>query len=255
MNVLFEELTALLLVFARMSGMILFNPLLARRNVPTQLRMVFILSLSILIAPTLDTSRILSFSDIDYVLALFMELLTGLIAGFVFQLFYNMLLFAGDFLDFEFGISMARVFDPGSNIQMSISGTFLTVIFVLYIFATDSHLELIRIFASSYRIIPLGVSSVDPNIGMFFVDLFSGLFMLAIKVVLPFLVAQVTLEAAMGILMKLIPQITVFVINIQLKLLLGLGLLFLFAVPISRFLDNYLAVLFQSMSNALSAAS
>jgi flagellar biosynthetic protein FliR len=90
---------------------------------------------------------------------------------------------------------------------------------------------------------------------MFFVDLFSGLFMLAIKVVLPFLVAQVTLEAAMGILMKLIPQITVFVNNIQLKLLLGLGLLFLFAVPISRFLDNYLAVLFQSMSNALSAAS
>ncbi len=78
---------------------------------------------------------------------------------------------------------------------------------------------------------------------------------MTIKAVLPFLVAEVTLEASMGILMKLIPQVTVFVINIQLKLLVGLGLLLLFAIPISRFVDNYILVLFRSLEEALRAAA
>ncbi len=255
MSLLFEELTALLLVFVRMCGMILINPLFNRSNIPSQLRMAFILGLSILIAPALDSTRLLSFSDIDFVLAIFTELLCGFAVGFVFQLFYYMLLFAGDFLDYTLGISMSKVFDPGSNIQMSVSGTILSVMLILYLFATNGHLELIRIFASSYLVMPLGATTIDLNIGMFFIELFSGLFMLAVKLAIPFLVAQVTLEAAMGILMKIIPQIHVFVINIQFKLLLGLLLLILFATPISSFLDNYLGFLFDSMRSAAKAAA
>ena len=254
MNVLFESLTVYLLVFTRMSGMILVNPLFARRNVPNGVRMILVLCLSILIAPTVNSTPIQGFTDIDFVLAVVLELLVGFVVGFVFQAFYYMLLLAGDYIDFVSGITMAKVFDPSSSIQMSVSGTFLTIFFMLYIFATDSHLELIRIFASSYRIVPLGAMRFNPEIGRFFIELISGLFVLALKVALPFIAAGITVEAAMGILMKIIPQITVFVINIQFKLLVGFGLLFLFAVPISSFIDNYIGIMFESMRNALAAA-
>jgi len=254
-SLLFKDLAAMLLVFVRMCGMIAINPLFRRSNIPSMLRMAFILCLSILIAPAVDSSLLSSFTDVDYVLAIFMELLCGVAVGFVFQLFYYMLLFAGDFLDYSLGLSMSKVFDPGSSIQMSVSGTILSLLFVLYLFATNAHLELIRVFAASYQIVPVGAMTFNTNIGMFFIELFSGLFMLAVKVGLPFLVAQVTLEAAMGVLMKIIPQIHVFVLNIQMKLLLGLFLLFLFAAPISAFLDNYLGILFDSMRNALKAAA
>ena len=40
----------------------------------------------------------------------------------------------------------------------------------------------------------------------------------------------------MGILMKAIPQINAFVINIELKVIIGLVLLFLFLTPINEFL-------------------
>jgi flagellar biosynthetic protein FliR len=254
-SLVFEELTVFLLVFVRMSGMLLTNPLFRRSNVPVMFRMALILALSILIAPVVDGFHISGYSDVDYIFSVFMELMCGVALGFVFQLFYQMLLFAGDFIDYMIGLMMSKVFDPGSNIQMSISGSVLSILFVLYLFATNGHIEIIRICASSYHIIPLGALSFNLNIGIFFVELISGLFMLTVKVVLPFLVAQVTLEAAMGILMKLIPQIHVFVINIQFRLVLGLALLFIFAVPVSRFLDNYLAILFDSMRNVLRAAA
>ena len=55
----------------------------------------------------------------------------------------------------------------------------------------------------------------------------------------------------MGVLMKLIPQIHVFVINIQLKMLLGILLLLLFAGPITSFLDNYIRLMFENMEGVL----
>lgn len=134
---------------------------------------------------------------------------------------------------------------------MSISGSFLSVFFVLYLFASDSHLELIKVFASTYRIVPLGAAELKPELFMFIVDLFTGLFSLVLRLAIPFIVAQITLEAALGILMKVVPQIHVFVMNIQMKVILGICLMFMFAAPISGFVDNCMTVLFSGYANTI----
>ena len=51
-----------------------------------------------------------------------------------------------------------------------------------------------------------------------------------------FLAAELLGELGMGILMKAIPQINAFVINMELKVIIGLILLFLFLTPLSEFL-------------------
>lgn len=56
-------------------------------------------------------------------MALLRELFVGLACGFVFQVYYYMLFFAGDWMDMHFGMSMAKVFDPGTSIQASMSET------------------------------------------------------------------------------------------------------------------------------------
>ena len=52
--------------------------------------------------------------------------------------------------------------------------------------------------------------------------------MLALKLSLPVLAAELIGQLGMGILMKVIPQINVFAINFELKILLGLLLVTLF---------------------------
>lgn len=251
MNIQFESIVVFLLVLVRITGMFLFNPILARRNMPARLRMGLVLCLTILIAPTLSPTEVMAYDAFDLTFAMLRELFVGFVCGYAFQMFYYLLFFVGDFLDVQFGMSMAKVFDPGTNIQMSVTGNFLSILFMLYIFATDSHLLLLKIFSSSFSIVPLGATGVSLDAAKFVIDLFIAVFMLIIRLALPFAVAEFTLEVAMGVLMKIIPQIHVFVINIQLKMAMGLLLLFLFAGSVASFMDQYIILLFENMQRAL----
>lgn len=250
-DIVIEGLVAYILVFIRMGGMVFLNPLFSRRNVPARVRMVFVIALTLLIAPMQDASAVRGYSDLDMLAAMFRELMAGLACAYVFLVFYYLLFFAGDVLDMQVGMSMAKVFDPGTNIQVSVSGNLFGIFFMLYLLATGSHLLLIKIFASSYMIVPLGAEGVTLDVARFAIDLFISAFNLIIRLTLPFVAAEFVLEMAMGVLMKLIPQIHVFVINIQFKVLLGVFMLLAFAKPIAEFLDKYMDSMFRSMEKAL----
>lgn len=156
-------------------------------------------------------------------------------------------------MDMHFGLSMAKVFDPGTSIQASMSGNLLNAMFLLYFFATDSHLLLIRIFIDSFRILPVGAVSLSAETPQFFIELFIAAFSMILRLALPFVAAEVVLELITGVLMKLIPQIHVFVINMQMKVALGFILLLAFSGPITSFLDNYMRVMLENMQWAFSA--
>lgn len=253
LNSILSNTTVWLLVFARMGGLIGMNPLFSRRNVPSMVRMGLIFLLTLLVAPGLSAPELAGWNSLDLFVGLLRELFVGLACGFVFQIYYYMLFFTGDLMDMQFGLSMAKVFDPGTNIQMSISSNLLNIVFALFIFATNSHLLLIQVFTASFQILPLGGASFSPECAQFFLELFIGAFSLGLRLALPFMAAEFVLELSMGVLMKLIPQIHVFVINIQFKLLLGILLLLAFANPIATFTDHYMRLMLENLQRAFMA--
>ncbi len=243
----FEGLLVYLLVFTRLAGMILLNPVFSRNNLPQMARMGLILCLTLLIAPLQPLETIADFSGIELTFAIFRELFVGAVYGYVFLIFYYLLYYAGEIMDSDIGLAMAKTFDSASQIQVAFSGQIVTIFFITYLFATGSHLALIRMYADSFAFIPLGASTLSLSISGFITELFVSVFMLAIRLVTPLMVAEFVLQVSMGILMKFIPQITIFVINFQLRILLGILLLFLFAPFIGQFIDDYLTVLFDSL--------
>ncbi|MDL2252710.1 flagellar biosynthetic protein FliR [Ruminococcaceae bacterium OttesenSCG-928-I18] len=243
----FSGLLVYLLVFARIAGMILLNPLFARNNIPQMARMGLVIGLTLLIAPMQPMDAVLAMGDLEYAFSLLRELFVGAIYGYVFIIFYYLLFYAGDIMDTDIGLAMAKSFDPATQIQVSFSGQLVTMFFVMYLFASGTHLALIRMYADSFSYIPLGASTLSLSISAFIMELFVSVFMLAIRLVAPLMVAEFILQASMGILMKFIPQITVFVINFQLRILLGVLLLFLLAPYIGQFIDNYLTVMMDNL--------
>lgn len=248
-----NNLSVYLLVFSRMTGLFAFNPVFSRRNVPASVRAGLILCLTMLLAPNapylLPSGNGQSF---QLVLGMGRELLIGGICALLFLLFYYLLFFAGDIMDMQFGLSMARVFDPGTNIQASLSGNLFNTLFLLYFIATDSHLLLIRIFAASFELIPAGGSIQWQLISGFMLEVFFSAFSMVLHLALPFLAAEFVVEVSMGILMKLIPQIHVFVINIQTKVLLGLFMLLVFIQPIGNLVNQYMDALMRTIQQAIS---
>jgi flagellar biosynthetic protein FliR len=247
----YRQLMAYILVFCRMSGIILFNPLLSRKNIPVQLSMALCLGLSILVAPSLIAGMGPMDQPYSLIAAIGAEFLVGFVWGLIFQIFYYMLFMAGDVIDLGLGLSMAKVFDSNSNIQMSLSGTIFNLMFVLFLFATNSHIALIRLAVSSYNVVGIGGAVLGPKLSAFMLQLFVDTVTLAIRLCMPFLAATFTVEITMGIIMKLVPQISIFTIHFQAKVIMGLILLYVFTVPVANFLDNYTIVIFRQMERVL----
>ncbi len=240
LDIAYENMLALLLVFIRIGGALFTNPILSRRAVPMTLRVALVLIIALLAYPTIDASVIDPSNDMQYVIILFKELLIGIFFTLIFSLFYYMLYFAGDFMDVLFGLSMAKSFDPATNIQASVSSQYINLFFSLYFFATNSHLTLIDLTVRSYEFLPMGVD-LDIQMAPFLFSTFIAVTELVFRLVMPFLVSIMLLEVLLGILMKLVPQMHLMVINIHMKILLGMVLLVMMAGPISVFVDNYLS--------------
>jgi flagellar biosynthetic protein FliR len=230
--------------------MIFFNPLLNRRNLPSRFRVAVVLGLALLIVPTLPTDAA-GIQGLPLVFAMIKELFAGVCFGFVFQIYYYLIFVAGDVIDLGFGLSMAKAFDPSTNIQTSLSSGFFQLVFIIYFFVTDCHLIFIKLIVSTFDLVGLGAWNFGADIGSFVFTQFISAFGLIMHLALPFMAASFVLEIGMGVLMKLIPQINVFSIHFQFKTLLGLGLLFLFAVPISNFIQSYINEMFVQMNNLL----
>ena len=87
------------------------------------------------------------------------------------------------------------------------------------------------------------------------VELFIQIFLLAMQLSLPVLAAELIGQVGMGILMKAIPQINAFVINIELKVVLGLVLVLLLMAPFSDFLLEAERTMLDSLHQVLALAA
>lgn len=247
MNFVIDGIGIYILVFVRIATMFAFDPILSRRNVTRQLRIGFSILLTLLIAPTVNFNDYVFNLDLQLVMLILNQLFIGFCLSFVFTVFYYLLFFVGDFLDIQFGMSVAKIFDPSSNIQKSLTGTYINIFFVIYFFLTNTHLVIIKLLAQSFKFFPLDKFLLNDNISQFMLNLMTSVFSFSLRLILPFLVVEFILEISMGILMKLIPQIHIFIINLQIKIFVAILLLLAFAHPMAEFIDKYIAIMVDNM--------
>jgi flagellar biosynthetic protein FliR len=138
------------------------------------------------------------------------------------------------------GLGMAKVFDPGSQTQMSLFGSIFNFIIYFYYLATNSHLTFIKILTDSFAVLPLGDGGLPDTFVPYMLTLFSDIFLLAIKLTLPIMIAELVVQFAVGIMMKSVPQIQIMVLNIEIKVVVGIFLLFIIITPTAEFIDRYL---------------
>ena len=243
---------AYLLVFARVFGIFAFNPIFSRKNIPRVVKMGATIALTLVIGMTAINNVKIDYDSVPLLaIAFIKEGFIGVVLGFITQMFLSALLSAGELMDMQAGLGMAKIYDASSGVQMPLFGSILTYMFVMYFFITDCHLSYIKIFAISYDYIPLGFKSININIATFIVNYFGVIIALAVKLSLPLVVAELLVEFGVGILMKAVPQVQVMQVNVQVKLLFGLFFLYIIASPLSHFVDKYMGIMIDSLVGIL----
>jgi flagellar biosynthetic protein FliR len=237
-----------MLVMLRMTGMMVFSPILGRRNVPVMLSAGFAFVLAMLLSGTVQPAPDLDLRFIPFVFLVFKELMIGMVAGFILQMFLSVLVVGGEMIDMQLGISMAKAFDPGTNASISITSSIMNAMFVLVFFVTNNHLTFIHMVFQTFTFIPVGTTGISIENFMCIPELFSSILIFAMKLCLPVVVIEVIVTVAVGIIMRIIPQINVFVVNIQFKLLVGIFVLILLVGPFTAYFENLIQICFERVA-------
>ena len=103
----------------------------------------------------------------------------------------------------------------------------------LLFFFLYGHVKLIEIFYRSSEVIPFGMVKINSELSAAMLGIFSQAIVLGLRFAFPLLAMELVTEFAVGILMKIIPQINVFVVNFQLKIIVGMMILLLLFTPMA----------------------
>lgn len=245
------QLTLFLYILARMSGFVLFNPILGRANIPSMFQSGFILVLSVCMYSMTTQTVAMPDTTLELMVRILLELAVGFLLGLVVQFFFYIPQLAGSVIDTQMGMSMNQIYDSTSNTQITVTSVLLNALMTLLFFAANGHHTLLRILLTSGEIVPLGTVALGEGVAAAMLELFVECTILGVKLAMPILAAELVGQIGMGVLMKVIPQINVFVINIDIKISIGLILLFLLIAPFSEFLLKVESTMLDSMRNIL----
>ncbi len=232
---IFLNFDTMLLVLARISGIVFVSMIFGRRNVPAVFYIGLIISLSyILVAyyPLFGQSSLEINSYAQLAFLTIRELTIGAIMGYINLLMFSALpLLAGQLIDTHIGFGVVSVVDPQHNIQIPLIGNFYNVLALVLFFAVNGHHSLIRLLVYSYEIMPPGKVGIDSGISIIMLNMFIEYFVLGVKLAVPVIASALLAEVVFGILIRVMPQMNIFIIGLPFKILLGLTILFLM-VPI-----------------------
>lgn len=231
------QLFLFLSIAMRMTGFIAFNPIFGRKGVPNLVKsgFIFVLTLSVYFLSSSQTITV-PITALEFGVKLLFELFVGYAVSFVIQCFFYVILQAGNQIDNQMGLSMSENYDPSMGTNITMTSTIFNIMLMLLFFTANGHITLLRILISSGQIVPFGSVTINEQTINYVLEIFISCTVLSLKLALPILAASLVGQLGMGILMKVIPQINVFAINMELKIILGLFLLVFLLYPISEFM-------------------
>ena len=223
-----DRVIVLVLALARVGGLFIMAPIFAASAAPLRVRVsiVFFVTLAMLplvggLPPALAASP-----GLAIVLGMMaFETLVGFALGLVAQLTFGAVQMAGQLAGIQMGIGLSNLIDPQTQEHITSLAQWQNLLALLVFLSVDGHHVLIRAVADSFRVLPLGGGLPSAAGFGIVLDLAGGLFVVALKIASPVMVLLLLVNAAMGVLAKLIPQLNVFIVGFPLNVAAGLFVL------------------------------
>ena len=213
------------LVFARLGAIIMLLPGLGETFIPARVRLAFAFSLSLMMYPLLAGSAPpLPVDGAGLGGAVIKELLIGLMIGGILRLFMSSLATAGEIVSLQTTLSFAQTANPMQAQPSTTLGTFLGLIGIVLIFATDLHHMFIAAVASSYEVFPFSREVPVADAGQLALQTMSKSFALGLQLAAPVVVFSLIFNVATGLVGRVMPQFQVFFVATPLIVLLGLSI-------------------------------
>ena len=151
------------------------------------------------------------------------EAIVGLLMGFATNICASIVNFAGKIIDTDMGLSMMTMFDPQSQEQTSITGLFYNYLVMLMLIVTTMDRYILRALVDSYTLVPINQAVFNyDNLLKAMLAYMQAYLVIGFRIALPIFASILIVNVVLGILAKVAPQMNMFAVGIQIKMITGL---------------------------------
>ena len=220
------QLETFFLIWVRVSTMLLIMPVFGTAQIPTPVRVALGLIVSFVIYPTVPA--IAPLNDLDSLaVALTTQVIIGILFGFVTQLVFMGVQFAGEIIDIQIGFAVANVINPATQSQVTIVGEFQLAIATIIFLITNSHLLFFQGMGGSFHMLPLPWATITVATQHGLITFFTQALLIVFSIAAPAAITLFLVNIALAFLARVAPQMNIFVIGFPMQITIGLLMLIL----------------------------
>ncbi|MCC8459388.1 flagellar biosynthetic protein FliR [Photorhabdus aegyptia] len=226
-------------------------PLFSEKQVPKKVKIGLAVMVTLLLMPNLQPAQVPIFSVAAFWVML-QQILIGASLGLTMQIAFAAVRHAGEIIGLQMGLSFATFFDPSGGPNMPILARIFNLLTLLLFLAFDGHLWLLSVLADTFRIIPVQPLQLSAQGFLLLAQSASMIFINGMMLALPLITLLLTLNLSLGILNRMTPQLSIFVVGFPLTLTTGILVLTLLIPMLAPFTERMFSELFNRLAVIIS---
>lgn len=210
------------LILCRIAGLFAALPVFGGRRLPTRIKIVAVLAITLVCMPILQLAPPPVPKDAFSVgLMVLREVMIGLTLAFITQVIFAAVEFSGQIIGLQMGFSISSIIDPAMGNQTQVMSVMQTLLATLFFLSLNIHHTFIRAIVDSFTIIPLGGWQMSEALIRFLVKVTGDVFILGVRLAAPVMVTLLLASVVLGVMARAFPQMNVFMVSFPLNIGLG----------------------------------
>lgn len=215
-----EELSAIIMAFARIASFLFFIPFLSGKMIPGIAKVVIALALSFAVA---DKVEVRDFENVVQLVGyVIVQIGIGLTLAKIVEFMASIPKMAGALMDIDMGFAQASIMDPSTNQSNTILATALNMLFVMIFVSLNGVNQLIFTLVKSFELTETLRFLTNGQFLEYILGVFAYMLVSAIQIALPIMGSMFVINFVLMIMGKTAPQMQIFQNMFAVKITLGL---------------------------------
>jgi flagellar biosynthesis protein FliR len=221
------QVTGFFLVLARISPLFILAPLFSSKMVPARVRGTVAVALSIGLTGVALHGQHVPGQPLPVAGLILMQILVGTAFAFAVGVVFAAVQAAGGLLDISSGFSFGATLDPINGNQGGVLSSFYSMLGLALFVAIGGDAWMLRGLSRTFSLVPLTRGPALPSLVGGVELAFSSIFLSALEVAAPVMLALLISDVAFGMVSRVVPQLNIFAVAFPLKV--GVSLLVVWA--------------------------
>ncbi len=216
-----------MLAFMRVSGLFIAMVGISARTVPTPVRNLLAVLLTLMVVPMLPPVPITDIVSLGTFFEVIKQLIIGIAIGFISVMVVDTFVLAGQIIAMQTGLGFASIVDPVNGVNVTTIGQFYLILATLIFWMVDGHLLLINMIVISFEAFPIDGPWWTGEQFKQIAHWGAWMFISAVTISLAPIVSLLIVNLSFGVMTKAAPQLNIFSLGFAIAQITGLVIIWI----------------------------